>query len=93
MITLKKNGQKVWVTFTMPSADHINDVVISGEWNDWAEEPLKQKKNGDFYITKVLRADNSYQFGYKINGDYWFIEEECESVSSPYGSQNSLLSV
>ena len=69
MITLKKNGQKVWVTFTMPAADHINDVVISGEWNDWSEEPLKQKKNGDFYITKVLRADNSYQFGYQQKQD------------------------
>lgn len=93
MITLKQNGQRVWATFTVPAAEHINDIVISGEWNDWIEEPMKQKKNGDFSITKVLKADNSYEFGYKVNGDHWVTEEECECASSPYGSQNSLLSV
>ena len=93
MITLKKNGQKVWVTFTVSAAEHINDIMISGEWNDWKKEPMKQKKNGDFSITKVLKAGESYQFGYKVNGDHWVTEEECDSVSSPYGSQNSLLSL
>ncbi len=93
MITLKKNGQKVWVTFNVTGAEHINDVMISGEWNDWKKEPMKQKKNGDFSITKVLKAGEDYQFGYKINGDRWITEEECDSVSSPYGSQNSLLSL
>ncbi len=91
MLTIKKNGQKVWVTFTFAPAQGVDDVSVSGEWNAWKEEPMKQKKSGDFYITKVLKAGDSFQFGYKVNGNEWVTEEECPSVHSPFFSQNSLL--
>ncbi|MFC2073282.1 hypothetical protein ACFLRS_00335, partial [Campylobacterota bacterium] len=60
-------------------------------WNEWEEEPMKQKKSGDYYITKVLNMGDSFQFGYKVNGTEWITEEECPSVPSVFGSQNSLL--
>ena len=91
MLTIKKNGQKAWVTFTFAPTDDVNDVVVSGEWNAWKEEPMKQKKSGDFYITKVLKSGECFQFGYKVNGNDWIIEEECATVPSPFSSQNSLL--
>ncbi len=93
MLAIKKNGQKVWVTFTYSPVDTVDKVAISGEWNDWNEEPMKQKKSGDYYITKIFKVGDSFQFGYKINGSEWVTEEECTSVSSPYASDNSIVTL
>ena len=91
MIKTKQNGNKVWVTFTVPSAEGMQGVELCGAWNDWQHEPMKQKKSGEFYLTKVLAAGSSYEFGYKINGHDWVPEETCTSVPSPYGTHNAIL--
>jgi len=91
MVSIKKNGQKAWVTFTFSPKEDVNNVVVSGEWNEWKDEPMKQKKSGDFYITKVFKSGECFQFGYKVNGQGWTIEDECACVPSPFASQNSLL--
>jgi len=90
MIKTKKNGQKVRVTFTFLPEDGVKSVLLSGEWNDWVEEPMKQKKNGEFYKTKTLAAGNTFQFGYKIDSE-WVTDSECPSVASPFQTQNSVL--
>lgn len=91
MVSIKKNGQKAWVTFTFSPNTDVNNVVVSGEWNEWKDEPMKQKKSGDFYLTKVLKSGERFQFGYKINGHDWITEDECSCIPSPFASQNSLL--
>ena len=91
MLTIKKNGNKVWVTFTFSPIYAVENVAVSGEWNEWKEESMKQKKNGDYYITKVLNVGDNFQLGYKVNHNDWTIEEECPSLPSIFGSQNSLL--
>ncbi len=91
MVKLKQNGQKVWVTFTVSPLDGMDEVAIAGEWNEWVEEPMKQKKNGEYSITKVLSAGTSFQFGYKCNGSEWMTDEACPAVPSPFASHNSLL--
>ncbi|MEA1891754.1 MAG: hypothetical protein U9N33_03485 [Campylobacterota bacterium] len=91
MVKVKKNGKKAWVTFTFAPTDEVRSVSVMGEWSDWKEEPLKRKKSGDFSITKVLKVDENFEFGYKIDGDSWVIEDQCPSVDSPYFSKNSLL--
>jgi len=93
MLTIKNNGQKVWVTFTVSPSDKVKNVAVSGEWNEWQDEPMKQKKNGDYYITKVFRSGDSFQFGYKVNGNEWITEEECQCVPSPFISEKSLLTL
>lgn len=93
MIKVKQNGKKVWVTFTVLPTDEMNNVIICGEWSEWQEEPMKQKKNGEFYVTKVLPAGSRFEFGYKINGDQWVLEEACAQVPSPFGGSNSVLEI
>lgn len=91
MLVMKKNGEKVWVTFTVSSIDPIEGITLLGEWNTWEGEPMKKKKNGDYYLTKVLNTGKSFEFGYMVNGEQWLTEDACSSVPSPFGSQNSLL--
>lgn len=93
MITIKNNGQKVWVTFTYTPVNTVDHVALSGEWSGWKEEPMKQKKSGDYFITKVFKPGVSFQFGYKVNGKDWITEEDCTSVPSPYASHNSLITL
>ena len=92
MIKIKKKGKKAWVTFTVLPQD-ANSVDISGEWNGWKNEPMKKKKNGEFYITKIINTDNSYQFGYKLSDGRWICDDSTPKVMSPFNSQNSLLKI
>ena len=92
MVKVTKKGDKAWVTFSVVSSSG-EKVSICGEWSDWQDEPMKVKKSGDLYITKVLPIGREYQFGYRINNDIWQCENELESVPSPYGSRNALLKI
>jgi len=89
MIKITKKGKKSWVTFTVKSMAKEN-ISICGEWNNWKDEPMKKKKNGDSYITKILTNDDKYQFGYHINNE-WKHDEQTKSVDTPFGSKNSVL--
>jgi len=91
MIKTKQNGKKVWVTFSVAPEAGMNEVALCGAWSDWDHEPMKQKKNGEFYLTKVLPAGTTYEFGYKINGTEWVHDNECQTVLSPFGTHNAVL--
>lgn len=89
MVKVTKKGAKAWVTFSiLPNGDE--SISICGEWNDWQDEPMKVKKSGELYITKILPSDKEYQFGYRVD-NAWQCEDELESVDSPFGTKNSLL--
>lgn len=91
MIKIKQNGKKVWVTFTVMPDAKVEEVAVCGSWSDWTEEAMKQKKNGEFYLTKILPAGSTFEFGYKMGGDAWLAESECPNVPSPYGTNNAVL--
>ena len=90
MVKITKKGKKAWVTFTAPVTE-CDSVAIKGEWNGWEAEPMKRKKNGEFYITKVLPTGQSYEFGYLVNESDWIHDPETEEVETPFGSKNSVL--
>lgn len=93
MIKVTKKEDKAWVTFSFSGAKNINSIDILGEWNEWKKEPMKQKKNGEFSITKILRTGESFEFGYKVNGEAWHKDDSLPSVASPFGSENALLTL
>ncbi|MCK9490964.1 MAG: hypothetical protein M0Q24_02655 [Sulfurimonas sp.] len=89
MLKVTKKGDKAWVTFSiMPESEC--EVFLSGEWNEWQDEEMKVKKSGEYYLTKVLSCNQSYEFGYKIDSR-WICDNEVQTVESPFGSKNSLL--
>ncbi len=85
MIKITKRAKNAWVTFMLP-ADTGDNIKISGDWNNWENEKMIVKKNGDFYITKLLKSDKTYQFGYQIDEQNWANDDSLQSVSN-----NSLL--
>ncbi|WP_457607603.1 glycogen-binding domain-containing protein [Nitratifractor sp.] len=89
MIKITRRGKKAWVTFTAPYTDCEN-VMLKGSWNDWEPEAMKQKKNGEFYLMKILPIGRSYEFGYLVDGQ-WTAEEDLPAVPTPFGSRNALL--
>ncbi len=91
MVKIKQNGKRVWVTFVYEPEGEVASVMLSGEWNGWKEEPMKRRKDGSYGLTKVLRAGETHQFGYKVDGDTWVTDAACETVDSPFFSKNSLL--
>ena len=94
MVKITKKVYRAWVTFTLPSSISENEsVALSGSWNNWKKEPMKRRKNGDFSITKILKTNNAYEFGYSIDNDIWLCDETLISVSTPYHSKNSVLAV
>lgn len=90
MVKITKKGKKAWVTFTLPSTEG-DSVEICGEWSNWEYEPMKVKKSGEFYLTKVLKTDENYQFVYRVNGYDWRCDDALGCVTSPFDSLNSLL--
>lgn len=91
MIKITNKGAKAWVTFTYTPDEGVERVDLCGEWSDWKDEAMKQKKNGDFSITKVIKTGENYEFGYKIDGEDWAVEAMCPVTTSPFYTENSIL--
>lgn len=89
MVKVTKKGNKAWVTFTAPVE---GEVELVGDWNDWEPEAMKVKKSGECYLTKVLKTDTNYQFGYKLSEE-WIVDDETECIESPFGTKNSVLNL
>jgi len=90
MVKITKRGKKAWVTFTTPFKE-CKKVEIKGSWNGWKPEMMKKKKSGEYYITKVLPLNSSFEFGYWVDEKRWKADEETPKVYSPFGSENSIL--
>jgi len=88
MLKITKRGARAWVTFTFPAGRE--NVRLKGSWNGWRPEAMRRKKNGDFYLMKVLPAGSSHEFGYDADGE-WVVEEGLPRVATPFGSENALL--
>ncbi|KIM12042.1 MAG: hypothetical protein KU37_04195 [Sulfuricurvum sp. PC08-66] len=81
------------MTFTYEPSAGVESVDVCGAWNEWVPEAMKPKKSGEFSITKILKAGENYEFGYKINNTLWATDESCSLVPSPFLSHNSLLAL
>lgn len=79
-------------TFLVPA--DAKSVALVGDFNDWNTEApikLKKQKNG-FKTTLDLETGKEYEFRYLIDGE-WADEAEADRfVTSPFGSQNCVVS-
>ena len=86
------------VTFTLPreAAPEAQTVCVMGEFNDWSRDanPMKRRKNGDFFVSLDLEKGRSYRFRYLIDG--WKFENDWQAdryEPNPYGGDDSVVEV
>ena len=92
-----EDKQTCKVTFTIPKeiADNFTKVNLLGDFNNWdpnADRFTEQGAEGNLTVTKVLPANNRYQFRYLADGEHWFNEDEAdEQIPTYFGSNNSVI--
>jgi len=91
MLKVKINKNKAWVTFTYTPKNDEKKVELVGSWNDWQKESMKRKKNGDFYLTKILPVGVIYEFRYFIDDKEWANDEDAIEVHNSFGGTNSAI--
>ena len=82
--------KKAIVTFTTQARENASQVILTGEWDNWAYREMKKKKDGSFSVTVNIDLGKSYQFGYLIDGN-WTSDTDLILVASPFGTNNSIL--
>ena len=89
------DGERVRVTFELPSSLWAERVNLVGDFNDWdtSKHELSQSRaTGNWRISLVLPRGNEYQFRYLINGRDWHNDWHADRyVSNKYGSDNSVV--
>lgn len=96
MLTKKKAaGGRVRVSFSLPPEVEAEQVVVSGEFNDWsASLPMKRLKTGEWRASVALDAGHRYRFRYLLDGVHWENDWAADDyVSNPFGSDDSIVSV
>ncbi len=91
-----KSGAICRVTFKYSNPDSAQDAALVGEFNNWSvkKTPMKKLKNNSFSVTISLRAGDSYQFRYLLDGKTWVNDGEADSyVTNQYGEENSVVTV
>ena len=91
-----KSGDICRVTFKYNNSEGSENAVLVGEFNKWSlqENPMKKLKDGSFSVTLSLRAGNSSQFRYVLDGNTWVNDVEADSyVTNQYREENSVVTV
>ncbi len=87
---------KTTFRLAIEEAKEAENVVIVGDFNDWNQEnpvEMKKLKDGSFKAVIDLETGKDYQFRYLIDNETWTNDEEADAyVSSPFGTENSVVS-
>lgn len=92
MVSISKTKAGIWTTFTFTPDESISTLHLQGSWDNWQKQSMKQKKDGSFYCRKKLPS-GTFEFGFISDSDKWFADLSCETISSPFGSINSVITV
>lgn len=75
-----------------------NEVRVLGSWDDWKTERLMHRKHNplrdcdESFIELVVKNGMSYEFKFKINGDY-VIDETMPTIRNRFGTLNNRMIV
>jgi 1,4-alpha-glucan branching enzyme len=87
------------VTFTLPVSlsKTVKTAHVVGDFNNWdtGSDPMKQRKNGQFYLSLKLKSNKEYQFRYLLDGTTWKTDVQADGViPAPYADQyNAIISI
>ncbi|MCP5100054.1 MAG: 1,4-alpha-glucan branching protein [Chloroflexi bacterium] len=89
-----KTKDECEVTFEV-ALPEANEVVLIGEFNDWAPIQMKKAKakNAPFRVKVRIPKDGKFQFRYFVNAQAWHNDDAADAYcSNEHGSDNSVVS-
>jgi 1,4-alpha-glucan branching enzyme len=89
-----KTGTSCRVNFELPSDIKAKKVSLVGEFNEWNPKahPMKQKKDGSFYVTVYLEAGQSYRYRFLLDGKRWENDWSAEQyLPNDHGTEDSVI--
>ena len=87
---------KATLSLPVEAAPEAKQVIVVGEFNNWAPQTgiaMKKQKNGIYKVTIELESGREYQFRYLADGQNWLNDWEADDyIASPFGVDNSVIS-
>jgi 1,4-alpha-glucan branching enzyme len=88
-------GDRVRVTFILPSNMWAERVNLVGEFNDWdttATPMRRNRSNANWRASIELPMGRTYRFRYLIDGKEWLNDWRADDhIENPYGSFDSVI--
>lgn len=91
-----KTGNSCRINFELPEAVRAKKASIVGDFNKWNPKahPMKQKKDGSFYVTVYLQSGNTYRYRFLLDGRRWENDWNAEEYrANNLGSEDSIITV
>jgi len=89
-------GERCRIWFYLPAEVDAEEANLVGDFNQWDETatPMKQKKDGTFYIALTLDTGKTYQFRYLLDHKRWENDWNADDyVRTEMGVENSVVEV
>ncbi len=86
-----KTRKATKVTFRVDFAKDATTVELAGDFNDWQPQPMKRLANGDFKAELYLEPGSSYEYRYRIDGQWENDWAADRYVANAMGTDNSVV--
>ncbi len=94
--TPKRKRDTIQSTEFCLHAPDAEEIFLAGEFNNWesnSKDYRMRKFKGDVWKKKVKLKPGDYEYQFVVNGNWWKDPENPKTTKSPYGSENSVISV
>lgn len=86
--------ETVDVVLSPPGDEHADNVVLSGELNDWSSESLVLERDGEgtWRVVVAFEPGRSCRHRYLLDGEHWENHWQADRYApNPYGSEDSVI--
>ena len=85
IIDVQKN-----VVFRLCSFKNANEVILSGDFNDWSEDSYKMTKIDDCWVSNLKLSGGKYHYKFIVDGK-WIIDPK--NIVKEYDDKGNINSV
>lgn len=91
-----KKSEKTPSTEFKVHAPEASEVFLTGDFNGWEANSASyrmRKYKGDIWKKMVPLKPGRYEYRFVVDGCWWTDPENPERACTPYGSENSVITV
>lgn len=81
------------VVFTWPADDKVKEVIVTGTFDNWANNlPLIKQKDGSYSLEVPMPVGtDKIEFKFVVNGSEWMINEDFWTIIDDSGNINNII--